>query len=271
MTTETLIGVVVFVAFVLAYGIELVAGRLLRTKRPLRDFLFVLVGMVAQSTLSGLVVAGTVGLLLAALLPEGAGRLAGLPFWPSFLVYWILVELMHYWLHRWSHEKKWFWKLHRTHHTAMDMNVGVVFRYNVFWTMVLPQAWLGVAAVYSGMGQAFAAATLTTFFVNLLTHTSFRWDLWLRERFPATEPAWRVVEHIVTLPDTHHAHHAYGATGHMNGNYAVTIFAFDTLFGTARIPNTRQTKFGLATACRLHWADELFWPVIRKPMQMPGR
>ncbi len=28
MTTETLIGVVVFVAFILAYGIELVAGRL---------------------------------------------------------------------------------------------------------------------------------------------------------------------------------------------------------------------------------------------------
>lgn len=271
MPPETLVGVIVFGAFLVAALIELACGHFLQTRRPLRDALFVLAGIGAQTMLSGLVVGGAVGFLLVALLPDSAGGLSGLPFWPSFFVYWVLVEFLHYWLHRWSHENKWFWKLHRTHHTALDLNVGVVFRYNVFWTMVLPQAWLGVAAVYVGQAPAFAAATLTTYFVNLMTHTSFRWDLWLRERFPRTEPVWRIVEQVITLPDTHHAHHAYGASGHMNGNYAVTIFAFDTIFGTARIPNTRQKKFGLATARRFHWADELFWPVVRKPMLPPGQ
>ena len=268
---EQLLGVVVFGLFGVAYLIELLGGHLLKTRRPLRDLFFVIAGMLAQSSLSGVVVATVVGLSLRSIFPGSAGRLADVGFWPSFLVLWPVVEFAHYWLHRWAHKNKWLWQLHRTHHTAIDLNVGVVFRYNVFWTMLLPQAWIGAGAIYFGLAPAFAAATLITFVVNLLTHTSFRWDLWLRERFPGSEPVWRFVERIVTLPDTHHAHHAYGSTGHMNGNYAVTIFAFDVLFGTARIPNLRQTKFGLANAQRFHWADELFWPVVRKPMLPPER
>ena len=140
MSTEALLGLVVFASFAVAYGIELVSGRVFRTKRPLRDALFVLTGMLAQSTLSGLVLATALGLFLAYLLPENAGGLADVPFWIAFPLLWVTIEGMHYWLHRFSHENKWLWNLHRTHHSAMDLNVGVVFRYNVFWTVLLPQA-----------------------------------------------------------------------------------------------------------------------------------
>ena len=77
---------------------------------------------------------------------------------------------------------------------------------------------------------------------------------------------WRVLEYVVTLPDAHHAHHAYGKGAHPNGNYAITIFAFDHLFGTAKIVNQRQTQYGLPIAKRLHWGEELFWPLVRKPL-----
>jgi sterol desaturase/sphingolipid hydroxylase (fatty acid hydroxylase superfamily) len=88
----------------------------------------------------------------------------------------------------------------------------------------------------------------------------------LREKFPRTEPLWRVLERYITLPDTHHAHHAYGKGAHPNGNYAVTLFVFDRWFGTAKIPNQRQRQFGLPISKRLHWAEELLWPLVRKPL-----
>ena len=111
------------------------------------------------------------------------------------------------------------------------------------------------------------AAGLTTYLVNVLTHVSFRWDLALRQRFPRTEPMWRVLEKIITLPDAHQAHHAWGSDqAHPNGNYAVTIFFYDVLFGTAKLPRQRQEKFGLPISPRLHWAEELLWPIVRKPL-----
>lgn len=70
----------------------------------------------------------------------------------------------------------------------------------------------------------------------------------------------------MTLPDTHHVHHAYGKSAHPNGNYAVTIFLFDVLFGTAKFPRQEQATFGLPVAHRLHWAEELFWPLVKKPL-----
>ena len=174
--------------------------------------------------------------------------------------------MLHYWIHRYAHEWRWLWKIHRTHHSAQQLNVGVVYRYNIFWVMLLPQSWVGAFAFYLGLGEAYAAAVMVTFLTNVLTHTNYRWDLWLRQRMPWSEPLWWLIERVITLPDTHHAHHAYGKGAHPNGNYAVTLFIYDVVFGTAKIPNRKQENFGLPISPRLHWAEELLWPLVRKPL-----
>jgi sterol desaturase/sphingolipid hydroxylase (fatty acid hydroxylase superfamily) len=48
----------------------------------------------------------------------------------------------------------------------------------------------------------------------------------------------------------------------MRGNYAVTIFLFDTVLGTARIPRRAQERFGLPG--RRDWKEELAWPLLRR-------
>ena len=125
---------------------------------------------------------------------------------------------------------------------------------------------MGAFAVYFGQAEAYVAAIMITFLTNVLTHSNFRWDLWLRNKMPWGEPLWWVIERVITLPDTHHAHHAYGKSAHPNGNYAVTLFIFDVIFGTAKIPNSRQQQYGLPISPRLHWAEELLWPVVKKPL-----
>ena len=223
-------------------------------------------GISAHALFSAPVVGTLSGMLVLQLFPGSSGFFANANFWLAFAIIFVGEEFLHYWIHRYAHTWRWLWKLHRTHHTAENLNVGVLYRYNVFWVLLLPQSWFGAFAFYWGLGEAYVAAILTTYFVNVLTHTTFRWDLWLREKMPWSEPFWSVLEHVITLPDTHHAHHAYGKGAHPNGNYAVTLFIFDTIFGTAKIPNRKQTQFGLPIAKRLHWAEELFWPVVKKPL-----
>lgn len=259
-------GVVISVGFFVMYFIEMAAGRIFSTRRPLRDTFFTLAGMSAHVFLSGPIIGLAAGWVVLQIWPSESGALAHIGFWPAFAALFFADEFLHYWLHRYAHEWRWLWKIPRTHHTAMNMNVGVAFRYNIFWVLLLPQAWLSAFALYVGQGEALMAALLITFFVNVLTHASFRWDLALRRRFPWSEGFWFVLEHLVTLPDTHHAHHAYGKSAHPNGNYAVTVFLFDVLFGTAKFPRQEQATFGLPISSRLHWAEELFWPIVRKPL-----
>lgn len=256
------LGVWIVVLFLVMLAAEIIGGHHRRNAHSTKDRLYFLTGIVFQTVITPPFIGLAVGFLLTLLFPGGAGRFANASFWLVFPIWFTAEEFGHYWLHRWAHEWRWLWKLHRTHHSAVNLNVGVIFRYNVFWTFILPQSWAGAAALYLGLGQVFLVSALVTFIVNLFTHTSYRWDLALR-RIPGMNPVFNVLEKIVTLPDTHHAHHGMGRHAHMRGNYAVTIFLFDVLLGTARIPRTRQERFGLPG--RFDWKEELFWPLLRRP------
>lgn len=266
MQPQQQVGLILIASFLLFYAAEWLTGRLARSRQPGRDVAFSAAGLLAQTALSGPVLGAVTGWLLLTLLPGSAGQWSQWPFWPAFFLFLLLEDFLHYWLHRYAHEWRWLWKLHRTHHSGTAMNVSLVFRYNVFWTLLLPQAWLSALLVYMGLPEVFLAVTTVTFTANLITHCSARWDLWLLHRFPALRPLWLAVARVITTPDTHHAHHGMGRNANSRGNYAVTFFLWDTLFGTARIPLLEQTAIGLPHSGRLHWAEELFWPLVRKPL-----
>ncbi len=265
-----LAGILVYSCFLIAFLIELASGVFKRIKRPKRDIAFMVTGLFAQSTIAGGLIGTLAGLLVVNLFPDSAGGWAHLSYWLVFPLVFFTNEFLHYWLHRLAHEWRPIWKIHRTHHSAMDMSVTLLFRYNIFWTLVLPQTWFAAICVYMGQGKAAITAIFITFLVNTLTHMNFRWDLWLRKKMPWSEPFWRVIEHVITLPDTHHAHHGLGKDAHVQGNYAITVFLFDTIFGTARIPHKEQSKIGMANSERLDWKEELFWPIVRKGKAKPG-
>lgn len=270
MDDRQISGLFVLGLFVSMLAVEGVAGRLRNSRQPGRDGLLSVGGLLAQSALAGPLIGASVGWLLAYGFPAGAGGWSHWPFWMAFPLFLLLEDFLHYWLHRYAHEWRWLWKLHRTHHSGTAMNVGLVFRYNVFWTLLLPQSWLSAVLVYMGLPEVFLAVIMVTFTINVATHTHFRWDLWLLQRVPALNPVWRGFERVVTTPDTHHAHHGMGRMANARGNYAVVFFLWDTLFGTGKIPRARQSAVGLPLSGRLHWAEELFWPLVRKPVAPRG-
>lgn len=264
MTIEQLVGVVVLTVFLSMLLVEALGGHHSRRTNTWRDRGFALAGISAQTLMAGPVVALMIGLLFGRVFTGTESALAQVSFWVAFPVVFFLQEFCHYWLHRWSHEKRWLWKLHRTHHSAPQLNALVLYRYNIFWTLLLPQTWIGAICVHLGLYEVFAAAILIEFVVNALTHTPYRWDLALR-RLPGMTPVFNVLEKVITLPDTHHAHHGLGKHAHARGNYAITLFCLDVFYGTAKIPRERQERFGLPG--RFDWREELFWPLVRKGVQ----
>jgi sterol desaturase/sphingolipid hydroxylase (fatty acid hydroxylase superfamily) len=247
--------------FTVAITSEILGGHHRWNRNTLKGSLFAFAGIAAHSALAAPIIGILLSLVFNYVFPHSTNALAGTAFWLAFPVYFITEEFCHYWLHRWSHEKRWLWKLHRTHHSAAQLSTLVVYRYNIFWTVLLPQSWFGAIALHLGLVDVFVASTLITFSVNLLTHTSYRWDLALR-KLPFMNPVLNVLEKIITLPDTHHAHHGLGECSHARGNYAVTIFLFDVLLGTAKIPRAQQTRYGLPG--QFDWREELFWPLFSR-------
>lgn len=260
MTKENL-GQLIFVIFLATLFVEIIGGRHKWSRDSLKGGAFAVVSVIMQFSVSTPVVAFIVSLALDALLPNSENRFAGASFWLVFPVVFVAEEFCHYWIHRWAHEKRWLWKLHRTHHSARELNALVLFRFNIFWTAMQPQLWFGAAMLHLGLVEVFAAGSLIAFIVNVFTHTSYRWDLAMR-KWPGMNPVFNVLEKIITLPDTHHAHHGLGKLANAKGNYAVTIFLFDTLLGTGKWPRAKQERFGLPG--NFDWREELFWPIVRK-------
>jgi sterol desaturase/sphingolipid hydroxylase (fatty acid hydroxylase superfamily) len=253
--------------FAIGLVLEMIGGRVAWSLDSLKGALYGVAGVAAHAVVAAPVIGVVMGFLFQDLFPSTANAMADASFWAVFPLYFLGQEFAHYWLHRWSHEKRWLWKLHRTHHSAEQLNTLVLYRYNVFWTLLLPQAWFSAIGVHLGLYEVVAVSTFVTFTVNLLTHVSYRWDLALR-RLPGMEPIFWVLERVITLPDTHHAHHGFGRRAHVRGNYAVTLFFFDVLLGTARIPHDRQRRFGLAG--RFDWKEELLWPIFRARPASPA-
>lgn len=255
------LGIILPVMFLTMFAIEAFGGHHTLSKKTFKELGFAAVTILTSGTIAAPLIGVLIGFAFNAISPATRGALSGYGFWTIFPLWFFADEFAHYWVHRLAHEWPWLWKFHRTHHSAEEMNVTVVYRINVFWNFMLPQTWFAAAAIHLGIPMVFVASTLITFGINVFTHTSYRWDLALR-RLPGMEPVMNVLEKIITLPDTHHAHHGLGREAFMKGNYAVTFFFFDVLLGTARFPRRRQSRFGLPQ--RFDWREELFWPVYKR-------
>ncbi|KHK89187.1 sterol desaturase family protein [Novosphingobium malaysiense] len=222
--------------------------------------------MVASATMRPLS-AILIAFVAALLLPKWQGALEGTSLLIAYPVLFVLTEFCFYWAHRWAHEAKkhprleWFWKLHRTHHSAKFLNVGVTIRVNAFWSFVVPTSWIIGTATYLGLGQAAGLTLVTIYLWNLITHAHFRWDDAVRSH-RVFGPAFRALEHVLVSPGIHHTHHGYGKDGAAFRNFAVTLSALDWMFGTLHIPEGRPWKYGIPGP-NPHWAEEVLYPLVR--------
>jgi len=183
------------------------------------------------------------------------------------LVLLLADDLTQYFWHRLSHTSA-LWPLHRAHHSAAYMSVRIVYRNNAFYYALMPGLWLSGALVYLGFGWVYVGYTIVKLSVIIGAHSSVRWDQWLY-RHPVLHPLAWLVEHTLSTPATHFAHHALvqdDGIGHYTGNYGNLLFVWDVLFGTAHFSRKYPTAYGLADD-RQHgpesWLTQFIYPLRR--------
>jgi len=185
--------------------------------------------------------------------------------WPliwAVPAYVLLADLLHYGYHRLAHSSPFFWRLHKTHHTATAMSISVSYRENWVYFLLMPDLWLAGALVALGGAELVMVGQLIFGLANVLIHSAFAWDAWLfHHRWLA--PMGRVLERLVQLPSTHRAHHAlvdeHGRPPH--ANFGQLLMIWDVLFGTACLAHGRSPQaYGVEAAQKASWARQLWAP-----------
>lgn len=253
-------------------ALEIIAGRHKNIYR--KDDVLIVIGCQLVSFVTrpaaALLVAASIGLIS----DTYANTLYGTSIWLAFPILLAITEFAFYWVHRWAHEAKvwsWdvLWKLHRTHHSAPFMNVGLFVRMHPLWYFVAPQGMVLGLATYLGLGQAAALVLATYFGWNLVTHSNFRWDDSIR-RMPVIGTIFYALEHVIVSPGIHHTHHGYGKDGGNYRNFATVLSIWDWVFGTLHIPAGRPQKYGIPGGGRATWSEQVFYPVVISGERRPN-
>jgi sterol desaturase/sphingolipid hydroxylase (fatty acid hydroxylase superfamily) len=199
--------------------------------------------------------------------PEYRDALAQWPWWLMTLTLLLADDLTQYWWHRLSHSS-WMWPFHRAHHSAAYMGVRVVYRNNFFYYAAMPGLWLSGALIYLGFGWVYVIYSVIKMAVIVGAHSEARWDETLYRHRWLQPLAW-LLEHSISTPATHYAHHALrqdDGVGHYRGNYGNLLFVWDLLFGTALITRRYPPHFGLPDDRRHgseRWYIQYFYPLFR--------
>lgn len=244
---------------------EIASGRHKGVYQRKGEFRLLGLNMAIGRFVIGPAMAVVIAAMWSALFPRHRGALADMSLWLALPLVMLVAEFFFYWVHRWAHQgvktRSLLWMVHRTHHSATYMNVSVWMRLNIFWYVLIPNAWTMSLAIYLGLGKAAGIVIVLNAAWNVITHSDFRWDDAVR-RHRVFGRLFRAAEHIIVSPGIHHTHHGFGKDGASYRNFGVMLSVWDWAFGTLHIPEGRPYRYGLP-GHDAHWLEELAYPLVR--------
>src|SRR5215813_2316858 len=75
-----------------------------------------------------LLTSSMLGFLNVHLSPYHLNLLEGIPAVPLYILYFVLVDFLVYWIHRWRHRSRFMWAFHTTHHAQEQLSFLTVLR-----------------------------------------------------------------------------------------------------------------------------------------------
>jgi sterol desaturase/sphingolipid hydroxylase (fatty acid hydroxylase superfamily) len=155
----------------------------------------------------------------------------------AFAVYYLLSTLVGYWQHRLMHWR-WFWQLHRFHHSETDFNILTGFRANpgeMISSLIPALSPLVLLKVPdAGLFAAFVFINLT---IAQLQHSELPWSFGWFGRW------------VVTSPQVHQIHHSIDEE-HRDRNFS-NCPLWDQLFGTWYGGPNRPSAYGIPDPAHL--------------------
>ncbi len=181
-----------------------------------------------------------------------------------FLVYYIIYDLVYYWMHRLQHALPWWWALHSMHHSQRQMSCWTNDRGSMVDGFIQSMV-LAVVGLAIGVGpENFAWLMLLGELTQNFSHTNTRFGF------------GRVLERLFVDPRFHRLHHMVVDADRPalhNCNFGQVLSVWDVLFGTALYGEmVRPTGVGDPRVdadndhglIGLHWVTLVrFWATVR--------
>ncbi len=149
--------------------------------------------------------------------------------WWSWIVLFLLNDLIFYWFHRISHEVRILWAFHVAHHSSTNYNFSTAVRNNFLIQTFRYVAWAPIALIGFDPVAIILMDSLA-YFYQLFVHTQTIRSLSLFEWF-------------LNTPSHHRVHHGTNP-GYIDKNYGAILIVWDRLFGTFR-EEQEPAKFGI--------------------------
>jgi sterol desaturase/sphingolipid hydroxylase (fatty acid hydroxylase superfamily) len=158
-------------------------------------------------------------------------RIFTIPFsWWAWILVFFADDFSYYWMHRMSHECRFFWASHIVHHSSQKYNLATALRQTwtgsffsfVFWL------WMALIGFHPLM-------ILTQMSVSLL------YQFWIHTETIDKMPKW--FESVFNSPSHHRVHHATNPQ-YLDRNHAGILIIWDKLFGTFE-PEVEKPAYGL--------------------------
>jgi sterol desaturase/sphingolipid hydroxylase (fatty acid hydroxylase superfamily) len=175
-------------------------------------------------------------LILAALIFEPAARFRprlegvlgiGFPSWPianatlTLLLGFLLLDLLHYFVHRCEHAVPIFWRFHALHHSDPDVDVTTSVRHHpVEYVLGSAVYWLAVI-VLDIPATVVVCHGLAVFGTASIQHGNIR----------LPESLERLLQPVLVTIDMHRIHHSV-IFEQANSNYGAVLSVWDRLFGS---------------------------------------
>jgi alkylglycerol monooxygenase len=150
--------------------------------------------------------------------------------WWSYILLFVLIDLLYYWFHRYSHEISIFWGTHVVHHQSEDYNLSVALRQSAFQILISNVFYLPLALLGFDPVPFFLLNTIQTLY-----------QFWIHTEAINKMPAW--FEYIFNTPSHHRVHHGRNPK-YIDKNHGGTLIIFDRMFGTFQ-PEDEAVVYGV--------------------------
>ena len=153
----------------------------------------------------------------------------GVAAWINVVASVILLDGFTYAWHRAYHQWPWLWRLHRVHHSDLDLDVTTSGRFHLFEMGLSALVRLGAIAVIGADSASVLLFEIIFGCSNQLEHANLH--------LPSRLEAW--LRQILVTPDMHRIHHGQ-EVAQTNSNYSTIFSWWDRLFATYREASSQE-------------------------------
>jgi sterol desaturase/sphingolipid hydroxylase (fatty acid hydroxylase superfamily) len=159
--------------------------------------------------------------------------LLGVPDWLAFVLALAALDLAIYFQHRVFHAVPVLWRLHRMHHSDVDLDVTSGARFHPAEILLSIAIKLGMIAVLGAPAAAVLAFEVILNACSMFNHANVAMPARLE----------RALRFVLVTPDLHRIHHSRDRM-ETDSNFGFSVTWWDRLFGTYR-PEPQHGQLGM--------------------------